>query len=77
MLTIKIAEARFDAGRQSSATLSWGAVWDRAAPKISLTAATQIAGEPALQSWIAAEVKWLPPCVREVVRRSTFPLFFS
>jgi len=58
-VTAEIAQAQYDTGHQPSVTLSWGAVWNHAATKLSLTKAAPINGETALNSRIAADVQWL------------------
>ncbi|MDO9524883.1 MAG: hypothetical protein Q7J57_05000 [Gemmobacter sp.] len=58
-LTAELSGAHYDTGRQTSVTLSWSAVWDGVATKLSLTHAAPIPGETALNSRIAADVKWL------------------
>jgi hypothetical protein len=58
-IAAEVGQTRTGSGHQPSLTLSWGSVWDRAATKISLTEASPVAGETALQSRVAAEVQWL------------------
>jgi hypothetical protein len=58
-MTAEVAKLQDAAGSQAAVTLSWGAIWDRAATKLSLTKAAPKAGETALNSRIAADAQWL------------------
>ncbi|MGO4909798.1 hypothetical protein ACEN2J_15855 [Pseudorhodobacter sp. W20_MBD10_FR17] len=58
-MTAEVAQLQDEAGFQPAVTLSWGAIWDRAATKLSLTKAAPKAGEIALNSRIAADAQWL------------------
>lgn len=58
-VTAEVAQLQDAAGSQPAATLSWGAIWDRVATKLSVTKAAPKAGETALNSRIAADAQWL------------------
>lgn len=58
-ITAELANTDYDTGSQPAVTLAWGAVWNSAATKLSLTKAAGVDGETALNSRIAAEVQWL------------------
>lgn len=57
-LTAELAQAQYDIGDQASVKLTWGAVWNKAATKLSLTRYAPVPGETALQNRVAADVQW-------------------
>jgi hypothetical protein len=58
-MTFEVARAQDADGYQPLATLTWAAVWDRAATKLSLTKAEPKRFDTALRDRIAADVQWL------------------
>ena len=58
-ISAELARSIYDTGDQPSVTLSWAAIWDHAATRLSLTRAAAIRGETALDYRIAADVQWL------------------
>ncbi|MGV8989600.1 MAG: hypothetical protein ACOH2H_25630 [Cypionkella sp.] len=58
-LTADLSQSHYDIGEQPALTLSWNAVWDRAATNLSLTVAAPINDETALRQRVEAGVKWL------------------
>lgn len=58
-VSAEFTQSSYDTGDQPSVTLSWLAVWDKAATNLSLTKAAPINGETALANRIAVGVQWL------------------
>ena len=57
-LTAQFSQTQYEAWHQPSVTLSWDAVWDGAATRLSLTKAARVHGETALNNRITAAIKW-------------------
>jgi hypothetical protein len=58
-ISATIASTSTETGRQPLVTLSWGAVWDQAVTRLTLTKAAPIEDEIALNFRLNAEVQWL------------------